>query len=275
MKTSKEPQTGNLARLQITGLCAMFLIALLGAPSAVGQPIFSTGFEPDTYLADTPLVGQDSWIAPPPFSPNAAIVSADKPRQGKQSVHVLGEDLVHQDFINELTSGYYDAIGSYRRPVNYDTANAQTVRIAANVRIDGPQTATGNNFFSASVSTRAATIESGEPSTASVGELAISSDGHAYAYSGNENVPTFLASVPVTLGQWHSLAIVANFATRTSSFYVDDVLLITIPFDASETFTGVLLRGTLLAYSAPDTATNQKADYAAHYDKFAITVTGK
>src|SRR5262249_5759470 len=159
-----------------------------------------------------------------------------------------------------------DALGSYRRPVNYDTGNAQTVRISAHVRVDGPQTATGNNFFSAAVSTRAATLEGGEPSTASVGELAISSDGHAYVYSGNENVPTFLASVPVTLGEWHSLAVAADFATQTSSFYVDDVYLITIPFEPSETFTGVLLRGTLLAYLAPDTATDHKADYAASYD---------
>jgi hypothetical protein len=220
-------------------------------------------------------VGQDGWFAPPPFSPDAAVVTNEKSRQGKQTVRVLGADLVPQDFINEATGGYYDAIGSYRRAVNHDTGNAQTIRVSANVRVDGPGTAPGHNFFSAALSTRAATILDGEPSTASVGELAISSDGHAYAYSGNENVPTFLASTPVTPGEWHHLAIVADFASQTSSFYVDDVLLGTFPFEPSENFTGVLLRGTLLAYGAPDTATAHKADYAAHYDKFAINITGK
>ena len=255
----------------------LITVALLAAARPVaGQPIYSTAFEPNEgYLADNALAGQDSWIAPPPFSPNAAVVTSDKPTQGKQSVHVLGADLVPQDFINELTDGYYECIGSYRRAVNYDTENAQTVRVSAHVRIDGPQTDIGNNFFSAALSTRAGTILDGEPSTASVGELAISSDGHAYAYPGNENVPTFLASVPVTRGGWHSLAIVADFAAQESSFYVDDVLLGTIPFEPSETFTGVLLRGTILTYAAPDTAANEKADYAAHYDKFSVNVTGK
>jgi len=43
-------------------------------------------------------------------------------------------------------------------------------------------------------------------------------------------------------------------------------LFISFPFDPSEVYTGVLLRGALLAYAAPDTATNKKADYASSYD---------
>ena len=241
--------------------------------SASGQAIYSAEFEPYTFLKDTTLVGQDGWVAPPPLSPNAAVVTSDKPRQGKQTVRVMGSDLESQEFINETTGGYYDAIGSYRRAVNYDTGNSQIVRISAHVRIDGPQTDTGNNFFSASIAGRAASTLDGEPSSASVGELAISSDGHAYAYSGNFLVPTFLASVPVTLGEWHSLAVVADFATQTSYFYVDNILLTTFIWEPSEVYTGVLLRGTLLAYTAPDTATNKKADYASTYDKFSINVT--
>jgi hypothetical protein len=251
---------------------ALMAAALLtAARPAVGQTIYSTGFEPDTFLADTALVGQDGWVAPPPLSPNAAIVSADKPRQGKQSVHVLGANLEHQDFINEATGGYYDAIGSYRRPVNYDTGGSQTVRISAHVRVDGPRTASGNNFFSASLGGRAETAGG----NAGVGELALSSDGHAFAYSGNDNVPTFLASKRVKLRQWHDLTIVADFATHTSRFYVDEDLLATFAWDTSEVYSGVLLRGSLLAYAAPDTTENQKADYAAHYDAFSIEVVSR
>jgi len=270
--------TSHIAGRPFTPLTLMFACALLliGAlPAAFGQTIYDTKFEPNTFLEDTALVGQDGWIAPPPLSPNAAVVTRDNPRQGKQSVHVLGADLEHQDFINELTGGYYDAIGSYRRPVNYDTGNSQTIRVSAHVRIDGPGTATGNNFFSASIGARAESTLNGEPSSAGVGELAISSDGHAYAYSGNDFVPTFLAGVPVTLSQWHSLAVVANFATQTSAFYVDDVLLTTFAWEPSEVYTGVLLRGAFLAYAAPDTAANKKADYASHYDKFSIGVVSE
>lgn len=254
----------------------MTVAALATALSAASQPIYRTGFEPrEGFLADTPLVGQDDWIAPPPLSPNAAVVTTDKPRQGRQTVHVLGADLEPQDFINEATAGYYDAIGSYRRAVNHDTGNAQTIRVSAHVRIDGPKTAAGDNFFSASIGGRAESTLDGAPSSAGVGELAISSDGHAYAYSGNDNVPTFLASKRVKLGVWHNLAIVADFATQTSRFYVDDELLATFAWEPSEVYTGVLLRGAILAYAAPDTATNAKADYAAHYDQFSIKVVSR
>jgi len=47
-------------------------------------------------------------------------------------------------------------------------------------------------------------------------------------------------------------------------------LLTTFAWEPSEEYTGVLLRGALLAYAAPDTTTNRKADYAAHYDWFSI-----
>ena len=53
------------------------------------------------------------------------------------------------------------------------------------------------------------------------------------------------------------------------------MLLTTFAWDASEVYTGVLVRGTFLAFAAPDTATNKKADYASSYDKFSINVTGK
>ena len=261
----------NLAR--ITGLGVITVTALVGwSQPASGQPIYATGFERPMFVADAPLTGQDSWIAPPPFSPDAAVVTTDKPRLGRQTVHVLGEDLVHQDFINDATGGYYDAIGSYRRPVNYDTHGTEVVRVSANVRIDGPKTATGRNFFSAGIAGRAASTFNGDPSSASVGELAVSSDGRVYAYSGNDNVPIFLAGKRVRLGEWHKLAIVADFATHTSRFYVDGDLLASFAWEQGEVYTGVLLRGALLAYAAPDTARLKKAYYAAHYDQFAIKV---
>ena len=276
MNKSFHQQTARLSPARIASLFIISATALVGASQArADQAIYATGFEPPTFVANTPLAGQDGWIAPPPLSPNAAVVTADRPRQGKQTVHVLGADLEHQDFINEVTGGYYDAIGSYRRPVNYETGGTQVVRVSAHVRIDGPQTATGDNFFSASVGGRAESTFNGDPSSAGVGELAISSDGHAYAYSGNDLVPTFLASRQVELGEWHNLAIVADFATQTSRFYVDDDLLATFAWEPSEVYTGVLLRGALLAYTAPDTAANTKADYAAHYDKFSIKVVSE
>ena len=117
---------------------SLFFVAmavLLGLAVAVpcsyagqtGTTLYKTGFERPEFWPGK-LVGQEGWTGIPPLSPDAAVVSTYKPRQGKQAVLVRGKDLVHQDFINTATSGYYDAIGNYRYPLTppYDTGGTQT-----------------------------------------------------------------------------------------------------------------------------------------------------
>ena len=109
--------------------------------------------------------------------------------------------------------------------------------------------------------------------TAGIGELDLSSDGHVYGWSGDAFVPDFQVSVPVSLGQWHNLAIVADFASSSYSFFVDDQYLGTFPFptqDCGDCYTTTLLRGSLLASAAPDNATDKKSNYTAYYDNFSI-----
>ncbi|MEO7319763.1 MAG: hypothetical protein ABIZ56_12305 [Chthoniobacteraceae bacterium] len=237
---------------------------------ASGQVIYSTGFEAPALVAGSPLVGQDGWAPGPPFlSPGAAIVTADK--KGGQKVRVEGADLESQPvFINTLTGGYYDAIGSYRHFVGYDTGGTQTVRVSADVRLDGRATP-HSNFFSASI---AAIAFNTDGFSEGVGELAISSDGHVYGYSGQDFVPVFLTSRHVALGISHNLAIEVDFAAHTYSFYVDDEFLGTFDFAPFEP-SGVLRRGSIITYAAPDTKKDQKADHAANYDNFAIEVVGE
>ena len=273
--------------------------AVVANPGAT-QILYKTGFEVPAFAASQPLVGQAGWTAPPPLSPDAAMISAEKPRQGRQSVLVPGADLVHQDFINELTQGYYDAIGSYRKPVcaiatqpgcatvvdeldsensytGYE-ANGRVVRVSAHVRVDGRRTP-GKNFFSASVGAVAVGTRSdtGKLAPEGVGEVAISSDGHVYGYSGAHPVPTpFLVKDRVTLGEWHTLAVEADFAQRKTRFFVDDEYIGWIWFDNQVT-TDLLLRGSLLVYAAPESGTAErtlyeKKDYRAHFDQFAIRV---
>jgi hypothetical protein len=243
-------------------------IAVGSLDTATAQNIYSTGFEKPAFTVGSPLAGQDGWIAPPPLSPDAAFITpANKDKRGGQTVRVDGVDLEPQDFINESTEGYYDAIGSYRRTVDYDTGGTQTVRISADVRLDGKKTPQ-TNFFSASIS--AIGVEDTGDSSG-IGELAISSDGNVYGYSSQDLVPEFLTSTHVSLGKWHELAIEVDFADRTYSFYVDDVWLGTFDFDPSAN-TDVLRRGTLLTYAAPDTTKNKKADHAANFDNFSIKV---
>lgn len=226
------------------------------------------------------------WLdgRPPPLSPNAAVISNDLVFSGQQAVRVRGADLVHQDFINEATHGYYDAIGSYRRTVNFDAGAAgfPIMRVQANVRIDGPKTPPGaaadacvagkhhpcNNFFSAGIVAVGNTTTGGSPG---IGELDISSDGKVYGHSGNALVPKFLTSHPISLGAWHTLAIDVDFKNLTYSFSVDGKSLPggPFPFDA-EVDTNVLKRGSLLVFTAPDTIQLKKSNYVVHDDNFSI-----
>jgi hypothetical protein len=256
-------------------LAAVNVWSLLAPDLAMGQSIYGAKFEDPPYLAGVPLAVQDGWFGIPPLSPLAAIVSTAHPRQGKQSVQVWGGDLEHQDFINDATGGYYDAIGSYRRTANFDTAGIVRVRISAHVRVDGPATP-GVNFFSAALSARAAVVDGdgNVVNSIGVGQIDISSDGHAYAHDGNELVPVFQASAPIALGEWHTLAIVEDFDAQTFTLSVNDQPLGTSPFPPGVNST-ILARGALLAFTAPDTDAMTKAAYLAAYDNYSIQIVGR
>jgi hypothetical protein len=127
--------------------------------------------------------------------------------------------------------------------------------------------------------------------TSGIGELAISSDGNVYGYSGNDFVPgcpsinhvappgcpaSFLVTAPVTLGAYHTLAVNTDFVKRAFSFCVDGQLLedengrSTFPFPSGAD-TNILRRGSLLVYARPDTLQLNKASFVAHDDNFSIT----
>src|SRR5438093_661717 len=100
--------------------CVLLLVACVALPVVPAYAeddavIYATGFENPPFTAGLPLVGQDGWVGVPRLSPNAAVISTDLPFTGSQSVRVAGADLAHQDSINKVTKGYYDAIGSYRK----------------------------------------------------------------------------------------------------------------------------------------------------------------
>ncbi len=268
--------TTSAGRLACGITSTLLTVTLLaGANYAAGQSIYSTLFENPPFVEGLPLAGQDGWVAPSIFNPLAAIISSDKPRQGAQSVQVLGADLEHSDLVNELTDGYYDTIGSYRRPVNFETGGNLRVRVSAHVRIDGPATP-GVNFFSAALAVRAAVVDTDGNiiDSAGAGQIDISSDGYAHGNDGNHNVPVFLNSVPIARGQWHLLAIDEDFQAQTFTLSVDGVGLGAFPFPEDVNST-ILLRASLLVFAAPDAGSMTKAAYSAHYDRFDIRVTGQ
>src|SRR5215831_3387444 len=102
-------------------LCAALAgLALSAAPApalARGTLIYATGF--DDAPVGTVLAGQGGWVAPGLFSPGAAVFAKGPHVDGKQGIRVRGRGLEPQDFILQLTEGYYQALGSYRHAVNY------------------------------------------------------------------------------------------------------------------------------------------------------------
>ena len=144
-----------------------------------------------------------------------------------------------------------------------DVGPAGITTVQASVFVSGPLTA-GTNVFSASVASV------GSDATG-LGELAISSDGMVHAYTGDDSFPTFLFGAPITLGQYHTLAVADNFTAQTSSFHVDGALLGTAAFASDYAGDDVLASGSFLAYAGTDTADFQKANYAAYYDDFSIS----
>ena len=66
----------GINRSTLTLAVAILVGLALAAPRPVAaQLIFTTNFDPPTYVAGLPLVGQDGWNARDILSPNAAVIS--------------------------------------------------------------------------------------------------------------------------------------------------------------------------------------------------------
>jgi len=239
-------------------ILALSLSAALHPASA--QILYSTGFENPPFANGSQLLGQDGWsTAIPPFlNPNAAIITNTAAASGLQSVPVRGVDLITAPEVDP-----YAAVGSYRRPLNYDAgAGLPIVNIQASVRLDGPTLLTGD-FFTANIAARTG--------DGFAGELSLSSDGFVYGYTGAGGDPAPLFSAPITLNAWHTLGIDVDFAANTYTFLVDGVSSSAFPFDAAS-ISDVLVRESLVVYARPETVTNHRADFVARFDNASASV---
>jgi hypothetical protein len=261
MKSSSHRLPRLFTRASLYSLCGLTALAL-ACPASAQTTIYGTGFENPPFANGSILTGQNGWVSVGTLSPNASVISTSAARTGSQGVRVLGTDMVSQSLTSTL-----DAVGSYRRQVDYNAVANQTpvVVLEADVRLDGPQTTGGYvDFFAANIAART--------STGSVGELSISSDGMIYAYDGvagspDDNNPQIRGAI--TLGDWHKLAIESNFATGTTRFFVDGNFLGEFLGDADYA-SGIYGRGAMVTYAKYDTATNFRRDYTASFDNFRI-----
>ena len=245
-------------------LASIITAALHSAPAAT---LYSTGFESPTFANGSQLLGQDGWsLAIPPFlNPSAATITNSIAASGLQSVQVRGVDLV-----GAVEVSPYAAVGSYRRPLNFDSAAAGLpfVQIQSSVRLDGP-TLGGTpgdvaDFFAANIAAR---IGDGF-----AGELSLSSDGKVYGFTGTgEDVPLFTFN-SVALNAWHTLGILIDFSANTYTFSVDGTSSSAFAFDAG-VVSDVLVRESLVVYSRPDAGTSLRSNYTARFDNVSAVAT--
>ncbi len=244
--------------------CCVLIAMLCGAvPAARAQNVYQTGFEDPPFVAGQPLVGQDGWVIQlfngSPLGPNAAISTAH-PASGLQSVLVQGADLTP-------TGVGYD-VGSYRKFVDFDVAAAGSpiVRIQADMRLDGPLTPQTDDRVTGdflSVNLVAFSTDG------NVGEMSLSSDGHAYSYSAGGS---YLFERPVSLGQYQQLGMDLDFAAGMTTYRLNGEILGTQPF-ADGFMSEVLNRGSLVVYAVdPDPLGRDRNAYTAYYDNFSIAV---
>src|SRR5262245_55266907 len=195
--------------------------------------VYATGFELPTFEAGSALVGVDGWTTLFFMDPDAAKITDVHKKSGRQSVEVWGGDL-------ESTADFtppYDAVGSYRQPVNFQVSQDKPIVVVeADLLLETDRAATGDDFFSMTIAAR-----SGDGET--LGEAGISSDGSAdvYGFDTASGDPPLLRT-PTSLNRWHHLSMAMDFSgeTTTVSYWLDGELLIVTPTTSTS---NVLLRG--------------------------------
>jgi hypothetical protein len=234
----------------------MAIVAML-ASSGYADIVYETGFESPTFAAGSQLLGQDGWsTAIPPFlNPAAALITNARAASGTQSLEISGANLA-----TAADVAPYAAVGSYRRPLNYD-ASGKIVRFRTDVFLQGALT--NDRFFGGSMSIRAG--------GATVAEIELFSNGTVGIF-GNappNSVPLEVKSA--ALGSWQTLGVDVDFVNRSSTFFLNGEAFNTTVAFSSTSSGNILDRGALVVYALPDDANAARANFAVGFDNFSVS----
>jgi hypothetical protein len=178
------------------------------ACAARADTLYQTGFESPDYLAGQPLNGQNSWVEY--ISSGAGLITTSHPASGQQSLQGNGAALTYVPMYG-LYYAYYSPSPSW------NFSQYPTVRLDAQIRLDGPSTGStiADDLMSANLN-----IGNQDDTLA---QMWISSNGHVQYVSDADLGPTGDGYVgpAVTLGQYHDLTMLLNTGTLTDRFYVD------------------------------------------------------
>jgi hypothetical protein len=233
-------------------------LALCGAVTGLTRAsradgiLYQTGFESPDFMAGQPLNGQNNWMEY--NSSGASIITTNQPASGQQSLQINGGALT---FLTQY--GFYDAFDSPNPTWNF--SQYPTVRLDAQVRLDGPSTGStlADDLISANLG-----IDNNDNDLA---EMWISSNGHVHYYSDADPGSTddgYLGPA-VTLGQYHDLSVLLNTGTLTDSFYVDGRYIASLAMPATAISDDSFYFGVSMVGVADQGNYDHNA-YTAYYD---------
>lgn len=251
-------------------LSSFFLIistGLIFGKTVLADTIYATGFEQPVFHNGDILSGLDGWIAPPPLSPNAALVTNSSTKRGRQSIVAPGS------FLDPSSGpfGPYAAIGSFRKQINNSGLQIMPaeslVRIDADLLLETKQPKTPGEFFSLTIAAR-----SGDGET--LGEIGLSSQGIVEAFGYNApggGAPSFTKAI--RFNKWLHITMLLDYTNRTTSYFIDEHFLGAVPAPSAS---NVLLRGSMVVYARPDGdvsggEANTRNNYTARFDNFRIS----
>jgi hypothetical protein len=267
---------------------ALVMVGFLGslgvANTAQAVTVYQTGFESLQFVVNQPLVGQDGWtgaVPAPPFSlnPEFAIITDAFFRRGDQSVEVRGADLISSGG----PTAPYDAVGSYRKPLNnYTIVGKNTlVRVDADMQLATNQPKkTSDDFFGFTITLR-------DGNGVALGEIGLFSNGKALAYPTTKVVGEVTPEVFsrfIRFNKWYHVTIFMDTANDTTSYFIDDHFIGAIQASSIPRAPGnpndppnpdrsnILDRGAMVVYARPDRVGNARANYTARLDNFRISV---
>lgn len=245
---------------------ALLLTLLCGSSSAPAQSVvYQSGFEDPPFAVGSELQGQDGWTPssslPPFLSTGAAKISSADAKSGVQSVAVEGKAMT-----SAAEVAPYDAVGSFRRPVGYDTTvTGQTLlRLSVDAKVTGP----GSVPYTAFAGSLAARDNAGF----TLAELELGPDGSVAGFGDQAPGSAPAVSGVAAAGAWHELAIEVDYLAKASTFFVDGAQVgLPVSFAGSGP-SGVLARGALVAYAGPNVPGGfDRSNHAIYFDNFSIT----
>lgn len=244
---------------------ALLLTLLCGSSALAQSVVYQTGFENPPFAVGTELQGQDGWTPssslPPFLSTGAAKITAAEAKTGVQSVVVEGKAMT-----SAAEVAPYDAVGSFRRPVGYDTtATGQTLlRLSVDAKVTGPGTVPYSAF--------AGSLAARDNAGFTLAELELGPDGSIAGFGDQAPGSAPAVSGVVAAGAWHELAIEVDYLAKASTFFVDGAQVgLPVSFAGSGP-SGVLARGALVAYAGPNVPGGfDRSNHAIYFDDFSIT----